>query len=210
MSTPPKHPLPPRPDWAAGLKPQPTLHPTRNRHDSNSSRTMSPGARPHQQLHHHHPLPQQLEPIVLQSSTEFPPLISGAPADRRPTIVGGAWSNPISARTILSSNAVNTNQPNGATNGTAHMDHNGSGQGMNRSEEDDRTFERPPRKSNGELFNPKGGLQRPGQLHTQGSSSSPASSNNESEGKRPRSGVSQSESSICGSDCGGCARGSLH
>lgn len=62
------------------------------------------------------------------------------------------------------------------------MDHNGSGQGMNRSEEDDRTFERPPRKSNGELFNPKGGLQRPGQLHTQGSSSSPASSNNEKPG----------------------------
>ncbi|KAI5123503.1 hypothetical protein M0805_006663 [Coniferiporia weirii] len=162
-----KHPLPARPDWAAGMKAQPTLHPpTRARHDSNNnSRNMSP-ARPHQQQNHHQsqqPAPQQLEPIFLQA-TDFPPLssISNTPADRRPT-VGGAWSNPSpAARAILPPNSGPASHTPGNTYGTALFNHNmPNGAGVaNRLEDDERGFERPPPKTSAELFNPKSGAKR--------------------------------------------------
>jgi len=52
-----QHPLPPRPDWAVGLKPNPTLHPTRP-----SGRNGGP---------RNHPTSA---PAVLLQSADFPPL----------------------------------------------------------------------------------------------------------------------------------------
>ncbi|THH05400.1 hypothetical protein EW145_g4822 [Phellinidium pouzarii] len=171
-----KHPLPARPDWAAGLKAQPTLHPpTRTRHESNNSRNMSP-ARPHHQTNHHQSqqsTPQQLEPIFLQA-TDFPPLssISNPSTDKRPS-VGGAWSNPSpAARAILSPSTGHTNQAQGNAYGTALFNHsmvNGPGV-PNRLEDDERGFERPPPKTSAELFNPKGGVNRMSQGQTPTSS----------------------------------------
>ncbi|KAF7982569.1 hypothetical protein HWV62_27563 [Athelia sp. TMB] len=125
-----QHPLPPRPDWAVGLKPQPTLH-TRN-HDSMSNSRNSP-ARHTTQLHN-----QPMTPVVLQS-TDFPPLnpVSPSPEKRTP-VVGGAWGNASSTRSILQANV-----------------HPGASLGGGRLEDPDRGFERPPPKSNAELFNPK-------------------------------------------------------
>ena len=120
MSTPPKHPLPPRPDWATGLKAQPTLHPPRSRHDNNNnSRNMSP-ARPSSsaQAQNQSQQPQQLPPIFLQP-TDFPPLSTVTNTDKRPS-VGGAWTNPKStARTILASSGGNSSQGQGASYGNA-------------------------------------------------------------------------------------------
>ncbi|EJD07294.1 uncharacterized protein FOMMEDRAFT_143762, partial [Fomitiporia mediterranea MF3/22] len=159
LSTPPKHPLPPRPDWAAGLKAQPTLHPTtRHRRDSNNSRTMSPARPPGQPLpSHHQPPPQQRPPIHLQPN-DFPPLssIASPSHDKRPP-AGGVWSNVNStARTVLSPNPGHSNHPQGITYGTALFNHTGA----NRLEDDERGFERPPRKGSAELFNPKGGAKK--------------------------------------------------
>ena len=154
MTTPPKHPLPPRPDWAAGMKAQPTLHPpVRHRHDSNNSRTMSPARPPNQQLHGaQQPVLQQRPPIHVQPN-DFPPLssVSGQANDRRPS-AGGVWSNTnLAARSILSANPTHSNQPQVNTYGSALFNHSGG----NRLEDDERGFERPPRKGSAELFNPK-------------------------------------------------------
>lgn len=137
---------------------------------------MSPAARPHQQLHHHLSPPQQSETALLQSNAEFPPLTSRPSLDKRPAVVGGAWSNPNPVRTIFSPNAANANQLNGAFFDGKFAKHNLSGSGMNRLDEGDAAFERPSRKSNGELFNPKGGSKRPGNTPLQASSPSSASS----------------------------------
>ena len=171
MSTPSKHPLPPRPDWAAGLKPQPTLHAARHRHDGNtSSRNMSP-ARPlggyQSQNQPHRSLPQQTNSNVLLP-TDFPPLSSIPIADKRP-IVNGVWTNPNSAaRSILMPNPSHQNNAQGNTYGTALFNHgmnvpvmNGS-QNLslgthNRLEDDEQGFERPAPKASAVLFNPKGG-----------------------------------------------------
>lgn len=158
VSAPSLHPLPARPDWAAGIKAQPTLHPPRSRHDSNNnSRNMSPtraasGVLPQQST------PQQLTPIFLQP-TDFPPLTSISATDKRPA-VGGAWTNPkLTARSILAPNAGNANQGNALFSHGAGVAH-GVLANPNRLEEDERGFERPPPKTNTELFNPKGGAKR--------------------------------------------------
>ena len=52
-----QHPLPPRPDWAVGLKPNPTLHPTRPSGRNGGSRNHSANA-----------------PAVLLQPADFPPL----------------------------------------------------------------------------------------------------------------------------------------
>lgn len=161
-STPPKHPLPARPDWAAGIKAQPTLHQTvRQRHDSNSSRTMSP-AKVHQNLYqnhgpgsHQHQRPQ---PVSLHS-TDFPPLSSvPGPGVSRP-VMGGVWGSIDSSAKATS--AYGPSQPGGG----ALFSHATA----NRLEDDERGFERPPPKSSAELFNPKSGLRRPtiSQNHSQ-------------------------------------------
>ncbi|KAL4078632.1 hypothetical protein V8B97DRAFT_1932512 [Scleroderma yunnanense] len=88
-----QHPLPARPDWAVGLKPQPTLHPTHNRHHDHAmnSRTMSP-ARNGQRGQHVSPALQ---------ATDFPPLNPVSPGERRAPPVAGVWNNTSSTRSIL-------------------------------------------------------------------------------------------------------------
>ncbi|KAH8116498.1 hypothetical protein DFH11DRAFT_1580991 [Phellopilus nigrolimitatus] len=173
MSTPSQHPLPARPDWAAGLKAQPTLHPARNRHESNSnSRNMSPARPPGGQQQNHHPsqhhASQQRTPIFLQP-TDFPPLssISSPTSDKRPA-ASGAWSNPGPAtRTILSPNPGHTNHAQANTYANALFSHNMANGVTGRLEEDERGFERPPPKTSAELFNPKGGAKRTAQPQAQ-------------------------------------------
>lgn len=81
---------------------------------------------------------QPMTPVVLQS-TDFPPLSTVSPSpEKRTPVVNGAWGNASSTRSILQASA----QPNASAVGS-------------RLEEPDRGFERPPPKSNAELFNPK-------------------------------------------------------
>ncbi|KZT10162.1 uncharacterized protein LAESUDRAFT_694804 [Laetiporus sulphureus 93-53] len=152
-----KHPLPARPDWAVGLKPQPGLHASGPRHHDHSnanSRTMSParlGGQNHSTSQH------QSHPSL--QSTDFPPLPSGP--EKRLPVVGGAWTNTSTTRSIMT--------PGGSVQGTALVHYPNSSQpaAQNASEaghEDDQEsgFERPPPKANAELFNPKSGSRSPG------------------------------------------------
>ena len=137
-----QHPLPPRPDWAVGLKPQPTLHPTNPRHHDHgiSSSRGSPARHSGQRLH---PSPQPVTPIVLQS-TDFPPLSTlSSPSEKRPPVLGGAWMNASSTLSKLMPGPGRALSPN------LNSSNNG------RLEEPERGFERPPPKGNVELFNPK-------------------------------------------------------
>ncbi|KAG6886241.1 hypothetical protein C0993_010803 [Termitomyces sp. T159_Od127] len=167
-----QHPLPARPDWAVGLKPQPTLHSTQTRHRDNShsnSRTMSPIPSPSRNLNgngHHHsndgdgfsdPVTQP-QPASLQSPTEFPPLSSGngvAPEKRLP-VVSGAWVNNAPVRNVRlmapQHNAATAlvHHPQPASNGSAA----GAPPAVDGAEDGDRAYERPRPKS-AELFNPK-------------------------------------------------------
>jgi hypothetical protein len=67
-----QHPLPPRPDWAVGLKPNPTLHPTRPSARNGGPRNHTTSA-----------------PAVLLQPADFPPL-GGARAPPAPT---GVWTS---------------------------------------------------------------------------------------------------------------------
>ncbi|KAI0741697.1 hypothetical protein C8Q80DRAFT_1110535 [Daedaleopsis nitida] len=151
-STTSKHPLPARPDWAVGLKPQ---HPRHLDHHNSASRNMSPArmAPPH--------LSQQSQSQPALQSNDFPPL-SAAQQTRQP-VVGGAWTNASSSRVMVAS-------PPGSGNpqGTALVHYPNSQQSspqvpttpapaaLGRLDEQDTTFERPPPR-NAELFNPKAG-----------------------------------------------------
>ncbi|KAG5647486.1 hypothetical protein DXG03_009421 [Asterophora parasitica] len=164
-----QHPLPPRPDWAVGLKPQPTLHATQSsrHHDHNShnnSRTMSPISAPRNlngssgpspsALHHNQPASQGKPPVPvpLQSTTDFPPLSATASAtpEKRTPVTSGAWGNNNSANR-------NIRMPSPGHSGGALVAQHSlvSNAAVNDGpEEADRGFERPPPKSS-ELFNPK-------------------------------------------------------
>ncbi|KAF7793498.1 hypothetical protein EIP86_004610 [Pleurotus ostreatoroseus] len=107
-STSSKHPLPARPDWAVGLKAQPTLSgPRHHDHSNANSRTMSPArlpghlpGPPYQQTQMQSPLqspPQSQNPIL--QATDFPPL-SSAPEKKTP-VLGGAWTNSSGIRSAL-------------------------------------------------------------------------------------------------------------
>ncbi|KAF5350249.1 hypothetical protein D9758_007852 [Tetrapyrgos nigripes] len=92
-----QHPLPARPDWAVGLKPDPTLHATNRHHDHShtNSRNMSPISPPRalsggSNVSTRRPQ-DQTQPVYLQS-TDFPPLSLSSPEKRTPA-VGGAWTN---------------------------------------------------------------------------------------------------------------------
>ncbi|KAL1743262.1 hypothetical protein HDZ31DRAFT_65211 [Schizophyllum fasciatum] len=76
-SSQPPHPLPARPDWAVGLKPEPTLHAT------GSARV-------------------QPRPVPVLQPQDFPPLTTQAvtPVERRAP-VGGAWASPSSTRSVI-------------------------------------------------------------------------------------------------------------
>ncbi|KAH9940827.1 uncharacterized protein BXZ73DRAFT_42375, partial [Epithele typhae] len=146
-STSSKHPLPARPDWAVGLKPQHSRH-----HDHhNASRTMSPARMGGGPAH----LPPQPQPVL--QPNDFPPLSSApVPAVRQPA-PSGAWTNASMSRVM---NPV----PN-AAQGSALVHYPNSQQtspqvpaapvpaALGRLDEQD-AFERPPPK-NAELFNPK-------------------------------------------------------
>ncbi|PSS34104.1 hypothetical protein PHLCEN_2v1856 [Hermanssonia centrifuga] len=180
-STSSKHPLPARPDWAVGLKAQPTLSSTRHHdHTNPNSRTMSPARLPGHLPNHppqytqNHPLPhQQASQPQAGSSysaplqpTDFPPL-SSAPEKKTP-VIGGAWTNSSSVRTVLRAGppaSTNVPAPGSAlvhypnTNTPVKPNSNvgaASGNISARADEQDRSFERPPPKVNAELFNPKG------------------------------------------------------
>jgi hypothetical protein len=143
-STSSQHPLPPRPDWAVGLKPQPTLHAMQGRHHDHShsnSRTMSPISPPRNTngapSHSNVPRlpPSQQMPTVTLQSADFPPLIPVVPApEKRTAVAGGAWGN--SPRSIHFTPGLANSSVNAATN-------NGS---ETRLDDSDRTFERPPPK----------------------------------------------------------------
>jgi len=145
-----QHPLPPRPDWAVGLKPQPTLHSGHSRHHDNpmNSSRSSPGRNGGQSQPSLHPPPQPIMPAVLQS-TDFPPLTSlSSPPEKRAPVAGGAWTNASSTRSILMPSPGHVNSQNNA------LMHQSTPNNI-RLEEPDRGFERPPPKGNVELFNPK-------------------------------------------------------
>ncbi|KAF5383798.1 hypothetical protein D9615_003541 [Tricholomella constricta] len=159
-----QHPLPARPDWAVGLKPQPTLHATQPRHHDhshNNSRTMSPISAPRNlngtSAHPNNstlqqPTSQQKLPVPLQSTTDFPPLstVSATPEKRTP-VVTGAWGNNSASRNIR---MPSPGQPN--TNALIYhpSNHAEVDNAEVLLEDSDRGFERPPPKS-AELFNPK-------------------------------------------------------
>lgn len=105
-----QHPLPPRPDWAVGIKAQPTLT---SRHHDHNSRNMSPTSpskpngqdSPHSgnstsnnNSPHQPGPPQPQQPSVPLQSTDFPPLTaSAAVQEKRAPVATGAWaaSKPV-------------------------------------------------------------------------------------------------------------------
>ncbi|CDO73335.1 hypothetical protein BN946_scf185008.g98 [Trametes cinnabarina] len=129
-STSSKHPLPARPDWAVGLKPQHSRH--HDHHSNANSRTMSPAR------------VGQSQPVL--QPNDFPPLSSG-PSTRQP-VVGGAWTNASLSRVMMPA------PPQGAApQGTALVHYPNSQQNSpqipastGRFEEPDSSFERPPHK----------------------------------------------------------------
>ncbi|KAF8916257.1 hypothetical protein CPB85DRAFT_1374706 [Mucidula mucida] len=140
-STSSQHPLPARPDWAVGLKPDPTLHATNRHHDSHNSRSPISPSRNGSSTHS---LPSTRRPPINPSlqPNDFPPLSSLSPTEKRAPVVAGAWTNPPATRSLM----------NGGQ-GNALVHHSNSNGHMNRLEEVDR-FERPPPRA-AELYNPK-------------------------------------------------------
>lgn len=127
-STSSKHPLPARPDWAVGLKAQPTLSHHRG-HDQ-------PRSPPHIGMQSQSNI--QLSAAPFQSA-DFPPLSNMAsPPEKRSPAVAGVWNNVSSTKSIMA--------PNGGSQINALVHYSNGQDG----------YERPPPKSNNELFNPKG------------------------------------------------------
>ncbi|KIK96049.1 hypothetical protein PAXRUDRAFT_826398 [Paxillus rubicundulus Ve08.2h10] len=145
------HPLPARPDWAVGLKPQPTLHSTHRHHDH--SMNLSPAR-------HNGQRGQQVPPPL--QSTDFPPLNSMNPAAEKRMPVAGVWNNSTSTRSILTP-GNNTNNVLGTAPVTHSNPHTtgGSNHSSSKPEECECTPERLPGKGGIELFSPKG-VRRPG------------------------------------------------
>ncbi|GJJ11404.1 hypothetical protein Clacol_005637 [Clathrus columnatus] len=175
-----KHPLPARPDWAVGLKAQPTLHhpqnyPAISSQRSNHNRFAGP------------PGPSDvLSQVALPAlqSTDFPPLPlntsnnsmsegnTNSNTIHRP-VPGGAWAAPPGTRASSGSTA-NVSTTTGILKGPTVLNTNGSmmlfsssqthtsPQEQNgvasRLDEPDRAFERPGPKAGGELFNPNGSI----------------------------------------------------
>ncbi|TFK29721.1 hypothetical protein FA15DRAFT_752516 [Coprinopsis marcescibilis] len=95
-----QHPLPPRPDWAVGMKAQPTLAASRH-HDPRQGPIGRNGSNAN-----------QAPPVSLQSN-DFPPLTTSASvSEKKNPIPTGAWGNSAS-RAILTGNGA-SNGPHGA------------------------------------------------------------------------------------------------
>ncbi|KAA1469016.1 hypothetical protein DENSPDRAFT_834535 [Dentipellis sp. KUC8613] len=160
-----QHPLPARPDWAVGLKAQPTLHATHSHnrnhdHSNNHSRTMSPAQNVARLPHG-----STSAPVVLQSA-DFPPLTSLASTpEKRAPVPNGAWNKPPNRPFQLASPGQQASYSNvlaqaqaGANGhpGPASANANANlGASVSRLDDADKAFERPPPKGNAELFNPK-------------------------------------------------------
>lgn len=164
-----KHPLPARPDWAVGLKAQPTLHYSQN-YPATSSQRLHPNRLPGPS---DGSSPTDLP--VLQS-TDFPPLPLNANSNTVNSDVGstanlrsapgGAWAAHPATRAFLGSNTNANATTDGSPMGPLSIHANGSTtesgisqaaslqQDPSRLDEPDRTFERPGPKAGGELFNP--------------------------------------------------------
>ncbi|KAF9565814.1 hypothetical protein CPC08DRAFT_759196 [Agrocybe pediades] len=122
-----QHPLPPRPDWAVGLRAQPTLAPGRH---LDHSRNISPNSPSRGSSNgNNSPLPMnngnssrngaQHAPSVSLQSNDFPPLtsVAGGPVqEKRTPIVAGAWGQ---SRPALSP-SMNANA-NGSSPGSAQQ-----------------------------------------------------------------------------------------
>ncbi|KAJ3745302.1 hypothetical protein DFH05DRAFT_1487375 [Lentinula detonsa] len=154
-----QHPLPPRPDWAVGLKPDPTLHSTNpNRHhDSNGNvRNLpsgSPPRLPNGTGHSNH-FPrrptQQSQPLVSLQSQDFPPLTSMTTPEKR-AAAGSVWMNP--SRSVMTTPAVAPSNPGNALvhHLNAPIVASPNSEADNRAED---SFQRPPPRA-AELYNPK-------------------------------------------------------
>ncbi|KAF8967627.1 hypothetical protein BDZ97DRAFT_500749 [Flammula alnicola] len=175
-----QHPLPPRPDWAVGLKAQPTLAGGRH-HDLSlsNSRTMSPISPPRSNGHNS-PMPsdnnsprqpsssQHTPPISLQAM-DFPPLTSaGATQEKRTPVVTGAWGN---SRPILSSANGNVN----ASGNIASAQHSP----VAKQEENERGVVERQSPKVPEIFNPKL-VRRPPTVNGQGLQRAPGDRSKES------------------------------
>ncbi|KDQ26668.1 hypothetical protein PLEOSDRAFT_1113166 [Pleurotus ostreatus PC15] len=152
-STSSQHPLPARPDWAVGLKPQPTLASHARHHDHGNNRKVSPISPPRSQSSNGNGRPHQ-QPVL--ESTDFPPLSNSERETRAPT-VAGAWTNSSVIRSAVSPpKGSPANQGGPALVNHMSPPNNIDGHDMNfRLEDTDRGFERPPPKGSAELFNPK-------------------------------------------------------
>ncbi|KAH9479440.1 R3H domain-containing protein 2 [Psilocybe cubensis] len=174
------HPLPARPDWAVGLKAQPTLAAMgggrHQEHSLNNSRNISPISQPRSNGHNS-PMPngnnqQQNGASLSLQATDFPPL-SGAAPEKRAPVVTGAWgqSRPILTPAAANGNA-NGSAPIAATanvNGTANP---GSAQHSPVIKQED--VIKP-----GEIINPKLARRPPAVVNGQG----PAHQRSQSAGK---------------------------
>jgi hypothetical protein len=170
-STSSHHPLPPRPDWAVGLKPQPTLHSNHSRHHEPSRSDWSAGLKLPPTFSQRNALNvsatvaqsqilgvSQQSPVVLQSA-DFPPLtsVTSSPEKRTP-LMAGAWMNSTSTRSIL--------MPGNSSPGSARASQMNSTLAPNsstRTEDPDRAYEKPLSNGNAESINPKA-VRRPGSI----------------------------------------------
>ncbi|KAJ6620598.1 hypothetical protein B0H10DRAFT_2215867 [Mycena sp. CBHHK59/15] len=154
------HPLPPRPDWAVGLRPNPTLHSTArvSHHDHGqaftNSRTMSPVSPPRAlngsgtgtgtsspgNVHVYLQQQQQLQ-LSPPALTDFPPLTSAA-AEKRP--VAGAWTNSSSTRAIVMMPGATPTGQAAPAGGSALVQHVGEkGAGVEHQQFHPKTVRRP-------------------------------------------------------------------
>ena len=132
-----QHPLPPRPDWAVGLKPNGGFGTHNNVHGGSGS---GPSGHGHNagapQTHGGSFSPNHNTAQLPTSISDFPPLTTQGQAQERKPVTAGAWNNqgvkPVST-------PWNTGRIAG-----------GEGEGL---------YERPPPKGPTELFNPRVGQQ---------------------------------------------------
>lgn len=167
-----KHPLPARPDWAVGLKAQPTLHhpqnylgnpPQRNHHNRFSGPSDS-----HVQADFPSLQPTDFPPLSLNAESDIISDNIGSGALNRP-VLGGAWAAPPTTRAFLGSGANAGVVADGILKGPSSINANGLAMAgtspgppatqdtsnvPSRLDEPDRSFERPGLKVGGELFNP--------------------------------------------------------
>ncbi|KAF9269169.1 hypothetical protein L218DRAFT_891249 [Marasmius fiardii PR-910] len=155
-----QHPLPARPDWAVGLKPDPNL-------SHNGSRNLSPISPP-RSLNGGSNSPRirgpqdQIALPILQAN-DFPPLTSMSEKRTSVPAAGGAWTNPASRSLLMT---PPTGQGNVIVHHAAQAPALQMGQGPNvhhnhaipRPEENE-GFERPPPKATG-LYDPNAGGKR--------------------------------------------------